>query len=196
MKQYLQLLIVVVLTCLLSSSTYYTAEFPNAAMHSTSAMTSCDSSLLCAAFTVFVSADEILQCFNNLPTSPRRIGRNKAYNLDYYNKPIGNYTAELPNATMRSISVITSCGSSLPCPAFTGFVSADDNLSEGSNDLPSGPRRIGGSNMNNPEDDNENLDDPWKTPIGDIPLGMMVVCILIYMYVIYRKSINIPADKP
>jgi hypothetical protein len=129
MKKYLQLLIVLVLTCLLSSSTYYTAEYPNAAMHSTSAM--------------------------------------------------------------------TSCGSSLPCAASAGFVSADDNLSEGSNDLPSGPRRIGGSNMNNQEeDDNENLDDPWKTPIGDIPLGMMVVCILIYMYVIYRKSINIPADKP
>ena len=85
MKQYLQLLIVVVLTCLLSSSTYYTAEFPNAAMHSTSAM--------------------------------------------------------------------TSCGSSLPCAASAGFVSADDNLSEGSNDLPSGPRRIGGSNMNNQEED-------------------------------------------
>ena len=195
MKKYLQLLIVLVLTCLLSSSTYYTAEYPNAAMHSTSAMTSCGSSLPCAAFTGFVSADEILQCFNNLPTSPRRIGRNKAYNLDYYNKPIGNYTAELPKATMRSISVITSCGSSLPCPAFTGFVSADDNLSEGSNDLPSGPRRIGGNNMNQGEDP-DNLDDPWKTPVGDIPWGMMVVCILIYMYVIYRKSINISVDKP
>jgi hypothetical protein len=189
MKQYLQLLIVLGLNCLLSSSIYYTAEYPNAAMHSTSAMTSCGSSLPCAAFTGFVSADEILQCFNNLPTSPRRIGRNKAYNLDdYYNKPIGNYTAELPNATMRFISVITSCGSSLPYPAFTGFVSADDNLSEGSNDLPAGPRRIGGSNMNNPEDDNENLDDIWKTPIGDIPWGMMLVCILIYMAIFHCKS--------
>ena len=195
MKQYLQLLIVLGLNCLLSSSIYYTAESPHATMPSTSAITSCGSSLPCAAFTGFVSADEILQCFNNLPTSPRRIGRNKAYNLVYYNKPIGNYTAELPNATMRSISVITSCGSSLPCPAFTGFVSADDNLSEGSNDLPSGPRLIGGNNMNQGEDP-DNLDDPWKTPVGDIPWGMMVVCILIYMYVIYRKSINIPADKP
>ena len=126
MKKYLQLLIVLVLTCLLSSSTYYTAEYPNAAMHSTSAM--------------------------------------------------------------------TSCGSSLPCAASAGFVSADDNLSEGSNDLPSGPRRIGGSNMNQ-GDGPENPDDPWKTPIGDIPLGMMVVCILIYMYVIYRKSINISVDR-
>lgn len=38
--------------------------------------------------------------------------------------------------------------------------------------------------------------DPFPDPIGDIPLGMMVVCILMYTYVIYRKSINIPADKP
>jgi hypothetical protein len=128
MKKYLQLLIVLVLTCLLSSSTYYTAEYPNAAMHSTSAM--------------------------------------------------------------------TSCGSSLPCAASAGFVSADDNLSEGSNDLPSGPRRIRIEEGNvNQGDGPENPDDPWKTPIGDIPLGMMVVCILIYMYVIYRKSINIPADR-
>jgi hypothetical protein len=96
---------------------------------------------------------------------------------------------------MHSTSAMTSCGSSLPCAASAGFVSADDNLSEGSNDLPSGPRRIGGNNMNQGEDP-EDPDDPWKTPIGDIPLGMMVVCILIYMYVIYRKSINIPADRP
>ena len=129
MKQYLQLLIVLGLNCLLSSSIYYTAESPNAAMHSTSAM--------------------------------------------------------------------TSCGSSLPCAASTGFVSADDNLSSGSNDLPSGPRRIRIEEGNvNQGDGPENPDDPWKTPIGDIPWGMMVVCILIYMYVIYRKSINIPADRP
>lgn len=197
MKQYLQLLIVLGLNCLLSSSIYYTAESPHATMPSTSAMTSCGSSLPCAASTGFVSADDNLSSASNaLPSGPRRIGRNKAYNLDdYYNKPIGNYTAKLPNATMRSISVITSCGSSLPCPAFTGFVSAGENLQEGSNDLPSGPRRIGGNNMNQ-GDGPENPDDPWKTPIGDIPFGMMVVCMLIYMYVIYRKSINIPADRP
>ena len=119
MKQYLQLLIVLGLNCLLSSSIYYTAESPNAAMHSTSAM--------------------------------------------------------------------TSCGSSQPCAASTGFVSADDNLSSGSNDLPSGPRRIGGNNMNQ-GDGPDNPDDPWKTPIGDIPWGMMVVCVLIYMAIFYHKS--------
>ena len=128
MKKYLQLLIVFGLNCLLSSSIYYTAESPNAAMHSTSAMTSCDSSLLCAAFAGFVSAGEILQ--------------------------------------------------------------------ESSNDHPAGPRRIGGNNNMNQGEDPDNPDDPWKIPVGDIPWGMMVVCMLIYMYVIYRKSINIPADKP
>ena len=188
MKQYLQLLIVLGLNCLLSSSIYYTAESPHATMPSTSAMASCGSSLPCAAFTGFVSADEILQGFNKLSTSPRRIGRNKAYNLDdYYKKTVGNYyTAELPNATMRSISVITTCGSSLPCAAFTDFVSAGETLQESSNDHPSGPRRIGG-NMNQGEDP-EDLDDPWKQPVGDIPWGMMVVCILIYMAIFHRKN--------
>ena len=119
MKKYLQLLIVLVLTCLLSSSTYYTAEYPNAAMHSTSAM--------------------------------------------------------------------TSCGSSLPCAASAGFVSADDNLSESSNDLPSGPRRIGGSNMNQ-GDGPDNPDDPWKTPVGDIPWGMILVCMVIYLVVSPRPE--------
>lgn len=33
-------------------------------------------------------------------------------------------------------------------------------------------------------------------PIGDVPWGMMLVCILIYMYVLHRKSRKIPADKP
>ena len=188
MKQYLQLLIVLGLNCLLSSSIYYTAESPHATMPSTSAMASCGSSLPCAAFTGFVSADEILQGFNKLSTSPRRIGRNKAYNLDdYYKKTVGNYyTAELPNATMRSISVITTCGSSLPCAAFTGFVSAGETLQESSNDHPSGPRRIGG-NMNQGEDP-EDLDDPWKQPVGDIPWGMMVVCVLIYMAISHHKN--------
>ena len=188
MKQYLQLLIVLGLNCLLSSSIYYTAESPHATMPSTSAMASCGSSLPCAAFTGFVSADEILHGFNKLSTSPRRIGRNKAHNLDdYYKKTVGNYyTAELPNATMRSISLITTCGSSLPCAAFTGFVSADETLQESSNDHPSGPRRIGG-NMNQGEDP-EDLDDPWKQPVGDIPWGMMVVCVLIYMAISHHKN--------
>ena len=97
------------------------------------------------------------------------------------------YTAESPNATMHSTSAMTSCGSSLPCAASTGFVSADDNLSSGSNDLPSGPRRIGGNNMNQ-GDGPENPDDPWKTPIGDIPFGMMVVCVLIYVAICHHKN--------
>ena len=119
MKKYLQLLIVLVLTCLLSSSTYYTAEYPNAAMHSTSAM--------------------------------------------------------------------TSCGSSLPCAASTGFVSADDNLVGSTNYLPSGPRRIGGNNMNQGGGP-DNLDDPWKTPVGDIPWGMILVCMVIYLVVSPRPE--------
>ena len=38
--------------------------------------------------------------------------------------------------------------------------------------------------------------DPYPNPIGDIPWGMMLVCILNYLYVLHRKSRKIPADKP
>jgi hypothetical protein len=37
--------------------------------------------------------------------------------------------------------------------------------------------------------------DPYPNPIGDIPWGMMLVCILIYLHVLHRKSRKIPADK-
>ena len=36
--------------------------------------------------------------------------------------------------------------------------------------------------------DNENLDDPWKTPIGDIPWGMILVCMVIYLVVSHSKK--------
>ena len=38
--------------------------------------------------------------------------------------------------------------------------------------------------------------DPFLDPIGDIPWGMMLVCILIYLHVLHRKYRKIPADKP
>ena len=47
----------------------------------------------------------------------------------------------------------------------------------------------------NQGEDPEDPDDPWKSPIGDIPWGMMWVCILIYLNVLHRQSTNISADK-
>lgn len=98
-----------------------------------------------------------------------------------------HFSAEQPNVAMQSTSAMTSCGSSLPCAASTGFVSADDNLVGNTNYLPSGPRRIGGGNMNQ-GDGPDNPDDPWKTPVGDIPWGMILVCMVIYLVVSPRPE--------
>ena len=40
----------------------------------------------------------------------------------------------------------------------------------------------------NQGDGPDNPDDPWKTPIGDIPWGMMVVCVLIYVAICHHKN--------
>ena len=97
------------------------------------------------------------------------------------------YSIEQPNVSMHSTSAMTSCGSTLPCAASTGFVSADDNLAGSTNYIPSGPRRIGGGNMNQ-EDGPDNPDDPWKTPVGDLPWEMILVCMVIYLVVSPRPE--------
>ena len=99
-----------------------------------------------------------------------------------------HYSIEQPNVSMHSTSAMTSCGSTLPCAASTGFVSADDNLAGSTNYIPSGPRRIGG-NMNQ-GDGPDNPDDPWKTqtPVGDLPWGMMLVFLVIYLVVSPRPE--------
>ena len=98
-----------------------------------------------------------------------------------------HYSVEQPNVSMHSTSAMTSCGSTLPCAASTGFVSADDNLLGSTNYLPSGPRRIGGDNMNQGAGP-DNPDDPWKTPVGDLPWEMILVCMVIYLVVSPRPE--------
>ena len=98
-----------------------------------------------------------------------------------------DYSVEQPNVSMHTTSAMTSCGSTLPCAASTGFVSADDNLAGSTNYIPSGPRRIGGGNMNQ-GDGPDNPDDPWKTPVGDLPWEMILVCMVIYLVVSPRPE--------
>lgn len=99
-----------------------------------------------------------------------------------------HYSIEQPNVSMHSTSAMTSCGSTLPCAASTGFVSADDNLAGSTNYIPSGPRRIGGGDNMNQGEGPDNPDDPWKTPVGDLPWGMMLVFLVIYLVVSPRPE--------
>ena len=74
-----------------------------------------------------------------------------------------------PMVNFHSTSVMTSSGSSLPSAATTGFISADDNLSDNTsgntNFTPKGPKRV-------------NWDEPPKDPFDD-PLGDAVPCLLL-----------------
>lgn len=87
-----------------------------------------------------------------------------------------------PMVNFHSTSVMTSSGSSLPSAATTGFISADDNLSDNTsgntNFTPQGPQRV-------------NWDGPPKDPL-DNPLTDAVPCLLILAigYAIYlgRKT--------
>lgn len=48
-----------------------------------------------------------------------------------------------PMVNFHSTSTMTSSGSSLPSAATTGFISADDNISDNTNFTPQGPKRVG-----------------------------------------------------
>lgn len=86
-----------------------------------------------------------------------------------------------PMVNFHSTSTMTSSGSSLPSAATTGFISADDNLSDNSNFTPQGPKRV-------------SVDRPPKDPFDD-PLTDAVPCLLILAigYAIYlRKKTGLP----
>ena len=73
-----------------------------------------------------------------------------------------------PMVDFHSTSAMTSSGSSLPSAATTGFISADDNLSDntsGNTNTPQGPKRVG-------------WDGPPEDPFDD-PLGDAVPCLLL-----------------
>lgn len=98
---------------------------------------------------------------------------------------------ELPTTQMYSTSAMAPSGSVLPMAAKTGatttlispFMMEEEKLTILQNSV---PRRSRPGDWN----------DPYPNPIGDVPWGMMLVCILIYLHVLHRKSRKIPADKP
>lgn len=89
-----------------------------------------------------------------------------------------------PMVNFHSTSTMTSSGSSLPSAATTGFISADDNLSDNTssntNFTPQGPQRVEGFPQI-----------PFPDPVGDIPWVM--VALLAIGYAIYlRKKTGLP----
>ena len=86
-----------------------------------------------------------------------------------------------PMVNFHSTSTMTSSGSSLPSAATTGFISADDNLSDNTssntNFTPQGPQRVGGFPQI-----------PFPEPVGDIPWVMVALLAIGYAIYLGRKT--------
>lgn len=92
-----------------------------------------------------------------------------------------------PMVNFHSTSVMTSSGSSLPSAATTGFISADDNLSDNTsgntNFTPQGPQRVEGFPQI-----------PFPEPVGDIPWVMVALLAIGYAIYLGRKT-SVPNPK-
>lgn len=97
-----------------------------------------------------------------------------------------------PMVNFHSTSVMTSSGSSLPSAATTGFISADDNLSDNTsgntNFTPQGPQRVGGWGDNNPGD-------PDAIPLSDAVPCLLILAIGYAIYLGRKTSVPNPDSK-
>ena len=89
--------------------------------------------------------------------------------------------ATVPTVEFHSTSAMPSTSSSLSQAAVSGVITTD----ESDNSTITGPRRIGGGNSGG-GDGPTNPDDPWKTPIGDAVLPLLLLAAG-YVFFIARK---------
>lgn len=97
------------------------------------------------------------------------IGNETMYNTTHNTSSIGASAA--PVISFQSTSAMSYTGSSLPQAAITGITTTDSNAGI------SGPSRLG-ENTNNGNGP-ENPDDPWKTPVGDIPWLLIALLVVV-----------------
>ena len=112
------------------------------------------------------------------------------YNSGIYRYVVGSVcpVSASPMVNFHSTSAMIGSGSALPNAAVSGFISADDNLPSSS---PRGPRRIGGGNSGG-GDGPTNPDDPWKTPLGDAVLPLLLLAAGYAIYLRRKNSVQIP----
>lgn len=102
------------------------------------------------------------------------------YNTTHSTSSIGATAA--PVVSFQSTSAMSYSGSTLPQAAITGITTTDGNAGI------SGPSRLG-ENTNNGNGP-ENPDDPWKTPVGDIPWIMFVLLVVVYIRKVYIQTLQ------
>lgn len=84
-----------------------------------------------------------------------------------------NTMNHLPEIDFHSTSVLSGTGYVLPVAAISGITTTNDFFYG-----ISGPNRIDENNYNN-GDGPPNPDDPWKTPVGDIPWLLIALLVVV-----------------
>lgn len=82
--------------------------------------------------------------------------------------------AEQPTVQMHSTSTMMGSGSELPQAAITGVSTTYGNST---NNGVTGPKRIGGGDGGGQEEDPENPEDVYGTPLGDTPWVLMALLV-------------------
>lgn len=92
--------------------------------------------------------------------------------------------AEQPSMQMHSTSAMMGSGSELPQAAISGVSTTYSSSTYGG---VSGPKRIGGGDGGGQEEDPENPEDVYHTPLGDTPWLLMLLLALGYALRVGKK---------
>ena len=92
--------------------------------------------------------------------------------------------AEQPSMQMHSTSAMMGSGSELPQAAISGVSTTYSSSTYGG---VSGPKRIGGGDGGGQEEDPENPEDVYYTPLGDTPWLLMLLLALGYALRVGKK---------
>jgi len=93
--------------------------------------------------------------------------------------------AEQPSMQMHSTSAMMGSGSELPQAAISGVSTTYSSSTYGG---VSGPKRIGGGDGGGQEEDPENPEDVYDTPLGDTPWFFMLLLAGGYAICAWRKN--------
>lgn len=124
------------------------------------------------------SAVKSISTAGNLSTSEKAMSSH-VYHMSSYGM------TSAPMARFQSTSAMPCVGSSLPQAAVSGTTTTDPL----SNSTISGPRRIGGGNSGG-GDGPTNPDDPWKTPLGDAVLPLLLLAAGYAIYLRRKNSVR------
>lgn len=149
---------------------------------------SCSTIMMATEFQLYETSSATF----NSATSRHEVGGGTEYTHRYVGSNVCPASTVTPMVNFHSTSVMTSSGSSLPSAANTGFISADDNLSDNTsgntNFTPQGPQRVGGWGDNNPGD-------PDAIPLSDAVPCLLLLAIGYAIYLGRKTSVPNPDSR-